>query len=227
MNKNHRLQVLSEEWSGCTKCDLSKLRRGAAVCMEVGNPDGDYLFIMDAPSESDALARMPLSGEKEADMMEDILDITSIGLDEASFINVVGCRAGVAVEETEFEEARIIDRPPKAAHYKACGLRMEQLIHTLDPRVIVIMSEEAYKYLVTNKAKGTFNTYAKAAKTGELFWSKDILGRGLQYPVVVAYSPERILRNPSVAKHGPHETAIRTMHSTQKLLGFIKESEVD
>lgn len=220
MNKIKRLEVISDDWQGCTRCGISETRDGDEVCMGLGNEEADYLFVLSPPTAIDMVMGTPLAGSKEFEKFEELIGVAGIPLEDTYLINNMGCRPSLEIGETESEAAQVIDRKPLAKEYNACGARLEEVIYTVDPCVVVIMNEQAFSYLIPTANRGTHNTLAKAH--GHLFRTKKIGDTPIDYPAMVVSPIEKILKNPSTAKHGPNQTTIKAVYRLQKIVNYLQ-----
>jgi DNA polymerase len=224
MDQKKSLAVLRKEWSGCTRCAISKLRSADdRVVLGGGAIPADYLFVYDAPESDDMAAGFPLQG-RHGGILENLIYKAEFPKDSFGFAPLVGCWPYTILPATEDQPEQVRDRDPTTAEVEACLPRIQRIIYTVDPRLIFAVGDVAWKTLVKPKDRDGETTLGKAA--GGLFWTV-VPGRlrQIRYPVMPLLSPKKIIDNPSAAEHGPIAITMEAMMRAQKYVNMIKKEE--
>ena len=145
MDKIAKLTQLRTAWSDCKRCGLCTTRKN--VVFGAGNAEADILIVGEAPGEEEDLAGLPFVG-KAGKTMQRFLDISQLDRNVDIFMtNVVGCRPTMVVDGEFDKGSKIENRNPSKNEKEACRERLDQIIYTLDPLVIVAMGRVAFQVL--------------------------------------------------------------------------------
>lgn len=223
MDKEKRLDVLMDEWEHCDRCGLSEWRGGQRVSFGRGNLNADYMFILDGPTHADILDDVgPLDPETDMGaLFLELIKKSGIALDNCFFTTLVGCAPLTFVPATEETPEDLKARGPKTEESKACRPRIEELIYIVDPAVVILCGENAYKDLLSTSSRGTKNTITKGY--GHAFElqvpGKVIEVRYLAYPI---HSPEAADgdRTPT-AEHRPVRSILRNLSTIREYVKAI------
>lgn len=216
------LNVLSNAWHGCQRCDLSKERSGLRIVFGFGEPTAKYLLVYESPSEADAAAGLPMVGQ-EGDLLIDLLTRANIPPAEVYCTPLVGCRPTVVLAATEYEVGRIADREPSAEEFKACAPRLKEIIYRLDPLIIFTLGPGPFSQLVRGPDRRNTG-YEKAL--GDLFVTR-VPGRWLtevRYDVIPLMSMPQIMQKPSTAAHGPRATTAEHLTKGRAYATFLEKT---
>ena len=138
-------------------------------------------------------------------------------------IPVIGCRPFIHIPKTEEQEEEFRDRKPLKAEVDNCIDRVHDYIYAIDPEIVVLMGEHAWKAVADRDQKYTNYTSALSAST-MLNISVPGVKRVANYPAVVTPGPEECLKNPNAADHGPAATAIRLLTDLRDAFRHMKEN---
>ena len=154
-----KLSLHKDRWINCTLCGLCKTRTNVVLCRqrlpENGKPKTgcDFLFIGDAPGGSEDSTGKPFTGPSGKLINRLITEaITRAGHEpNIWFTNTLAC-----VPPDSNDENKV--RPPTTDEAKACQPRLEELIVSLEPRVILCVGKVAKTLFPRgyNKALQTF-----------------------------------------------------------------------
>jgi DNA polymerase len=160
----------------CRRCELCDSRH--QIVVDRGNPEADLLIISERPGENEDATGFAFVG-RAGEMLDKILG--SIDLDsnrDALIVNVVKCKPG-------------IDRSPTSAEAEACLPYLEQQIHLVRPRVILLLGAVALKWI--DPGRGEFTMEEEAGRFFTL-----VRYPGVQF--MVLYHPAFLLRDPRKKK---------------------------
>lgn len=151
------LEVLREEWSECTKCELGVRREeedGEFVFGE-GFPRG-VMFIGRSPGRDEEAEGMPFVGPP-GEFLRSVIE--KVGLPTCYMSNLVACRScgevydgeGALVTSTDRRTGEVKpmigDKPPTVLQVQECMPRLHEEIYLVDPILIVTLGGEAVKAL--------------------------------------------------------------------------------
>jgi uracil-DNA glycosylase family 4 len=124
------------DWSGCTRCSLSKTR--TQVVLARGDLPCDLLFIGEAPGRSEDMIGLPFVGPA-GHLLNAMIRATVPESIKYALTNLICCLPlgddGDKVDE------------PDPKHIKACAPRLQELVNLASPKVIVCVGTVARKYL--------------------------------------------------------------------------------
>ena len=216
------LDVIQDEWDGCSKCNLAALRDGEdRVVFVGGSARPDYLFVCDAPEEEDMRAGVPLMG-RHGEILYNM--IKKVEYEDYAVTTAVGCRAYTVLPPIDDQPEQVRDRDPSTDEVEECRPRLDRMIYALDPRLIFAVGQVAWKALVKPKDRGGHNVLSDAA--GELT-STYIQGRArpVRYAVMPLLPPKQIIANPTSADHGPIATTLEALIRARTYVNAIKKDE--
>lgn len=133
--KEEQLRLLAEDWGTCDGCELADTRQH--VVFGVGNPDADILFCGEAPGEDEDNTGIPFVGES-GNLFKALLSRAGINWDDIYITNIVGCRPPK-------------NRDPLTAERDACLGRLQAIIYTVDPLLVVPVGKFALKALAKGR----------------------------------------------------------------------------
>lgn len=209
-NKRTQLTVLRDRWMGCRMCTISKARRSRKIAFGMGNINARILFVTDAPSEFDVEIGGAVQDPYKRPLMEEFLKLAKIPKSAVFTTSMLGCYPYYIVPATDDTPEQVMPRPPSTDEVESCFSRVEEIVYTLDPELIIAMGENAWKKLVPPKDRTKCKTFR--ASIGRL-WVARIHGRlrDISYPLVTAPSMDRITSDPSSADHGPPATLFKVL----------------
>jgi DNA polymerase len=127
VEKQNRLNVLSEDIRGCTKCSLCKTP-GLSVPGE-GNIDAQVMFVGEAPGATEAETGRPFVG-RAGKLLDNMIGSMSITRSEVFIANICKHRPPD-------------NRKPTPAEMTACLPYLLEQIKTIQPKVIVALGNTA------------------------------------------------------------------------------------
>jgi DNA polymerase len=146
--KLEAVTALAEEYAACRKCGLCSPigRTRKNVVFGRGNPDAKMLIIGEAPGQQDDLRGDPFMGET-GEILEMFLNsftqkhhAKEAIWDEVFVTQLVMCRP------TEDHDPKK-NRAPRKDEIRACLPRLHKLINIIDPFVVLLLGNFAYKAL--------------------------------------------------------------------------------
>ena len=165
-----RLEVLSNEASGCVKCRLSEGR--TQVVFGRGGADAELVVVGEAPGREEDRTGLPFVGP--AGKLLDLL-LLSVGIERGSayICNVLKCRPPN-------------NRDPMADEVSTCAPYLHAQLDAIQPRVLLGVGKFAAQWLSgrehsIGRLRGTVHEY-----------------RGI--PVVATYHPAYLLRSPHATR---------------------------
>lgn len=159
MDAIHRLKILRDEWSDCTKCELGTRRRDVNGQFVFG--EGvirSILFIGEGPGKNEEWQGRPFVG-KSGKILRKVIEHLGV-LDFSYITNAVACRSCAPLMDANTntpmlrknfrsQQMEIIwkDEPPSPIHLAACQPRLYEEIYLVDPVVIVSLGAKAAEIL--------------------------------------------------------------------------------
>ena len=125
---NAELAALYDEWSGCTRCDLSAFRSN--VVMGRGRAPAWFMFVGEGPGVDEDRYGKPFVGRSGEILMDAIRDAGLLG--RYYITNIIACRPPN-------------NRVPRPAEVWACKPRLERLIEVVQPKVLFTVGGEAMR----------------------------------------------------------------------------------
>lgn len=234
MTATTALRVLYNEWTGCTRCDLSKTRETPEIFFGYGSLTAKYFILGSSPTESDEALSGIFSGRDGGVLLDTLADV-GIDIDDCYFTYAVSCRPKVFIPATEQEPAKIEGRAPSRDELTACRPRLYEILYQVDPRVVITLGEWATKTMVRGRlpkfteAVGKQYICTLPAAVPEDHAEGKVTGKSryldIRYPVFAVPDMNTILANPSTATHGPHNVLIRTLTNVRKYVDFVLHNE--
>jgi len=201
MNKVQKLQETQEAWTDCTRCGLcqpeGRVRR--QVVFGEGNPNAQVLIVGDAPSKEDEMAGQPFKG-RVGELVDSLLHYIGSSRRDVYLTNVVGCRA------TEINNPKQ-DRKPANDEIKACSARLQRIIEVVDPFVVLLLGDVAFKTLSSSPISMT------KALNDVHRQQVEVTTMGVLLPIprtgFVSHHPQRLLDNWNDKPGGPVESSFK------------------
>ncbi len=164
--------ILIKNVSECTKCPLSDGRKHAVI--ERGNRNAKWMFIGEAPSESENQSGIAFSGEA-GELLNKMIAAMNLNIDTDAYIcHVVKCKPPV-------------NRNPESSEIETCRGYLLSQIELVKPQIIVTLGMFASTTILkTNLAINNLR--------GKVYSFKEI-------PVIVTYDPAYLLRNTDAKKY--------------------------
>lgn len=218
------LAVLEEEYGECRRCTLGEDRGDGLIVFGDGSPTADVLIVTDPPDEEDVHTGVPLTAES-GHLFVSLLKEAGLNPKKAYATNVVACRPFVVIPKTEESDEVVQNRTPSKDEISACSPRLEKLIYTIDPRLIIAAGDLAWKALVASRDRTRQYTKISNAQ-GNLFhtWVPGKLEL-IRYPVLALLSPAAIINNPGSSEHGPMNTTRHHAKQALSNLNWITRSD--
>jgi len=160
------LDVLANEWSSCTRCELGVRRYEANGRFVFGGGKlGKLMFIGEGPGTREEEEGRPFVG-KSGQFLKFIL--SRLNCTDYYLTNAVACRSCAPMFDslgrpilTRENKPRIVDEAPTPVQTEACKARLLEQIYLVDPVLIVSLGTSAAttlmgKSVTITKERGTF-----------------------------------------------------------------------
>jgi uracil-DNA glycosylase family 4 len=167
----HRLDVLSELVSSCTKCGLCKARKQTVFARGTGS--SGVCFVGEGPGADEDAQGFPFVG-KAGQLLDRMIEAMGFGRDEVYVCNVVKCRPPD-------------NRKPELDEMAACLPYLNEQLELVQPRVIVALGATA--------VQGLFGTTEGITRLRGKWKSY----RG-QIDVMPTFHPAYLLRTPAAKR---------------------------
>jgi uracil-DNA glycosylase len=137
------LQVLAQEWSGCTSCELGVRRLDTGGSFVFGEGVlGGMMLIGEGPGSHEEKEGRPFIG-KSGKLLRRILEM--LGVNDYYITNTVACRScaeafdsiGRPIMNSRTNTPRIQDEPPTPVQVTACKPRLHEQVYIVDPLLII------------------------------------------------------------------------------------------
>jgi uracil-DNA glycosylase family 4 len=139
------VDLVLSSYQGCQRCALASQPHAPRtnVVFGNGNPDADLLIVLDAPTpEEDAAGYMPEGVHRGFldDFLSrfDYVDEPNRVFQDVFVTTLMGCRPMRSPRVT---------RAPKKSEVNACRPRIDAIIESVDPYVILLLGKSCLKYL--------------------------------------------------------------------------------
>ncbi len=172
-------KVATFDWSdlqttveNCQYCEMASFRTHAVLGS--GDKNAEWMFIGEAPDAEDDLQGQPFLGQAGL-LMDNILAAIRLKRDQVYFSNILKCRPAN-------------DRDPYVDEAKHCLNYLQQQIHLIKPKVIVVVGRVATQHLL--KIKKPLGKMRGAAHYLD----------NQETPVIVTYHPRYLLRQASAKR---------------------------
>jgi uracil-DNA glycosylase len=168
-----RLELLSEEASGCTRCRLSEGR--TQVVFGVGSPDAELMFVGEAPGFHEDKQGFPFVGQ--AGKLLDKL-LAGIGLTRADvyIANVLKCRPPG-------------NRDPMPDEIEQCEGYLFRQIEAIEPKLVATLGNFATK-LLSGKQLGITRVHGQEQEV--TLGNRRVLLYPLYHPAAALYTPRML-----------------------------------
>lgn len=184
------LQLHTEEWKQCTKCQYSERRR--KVVIGKGSSPCDILFVGEAPGDSENSLGIPFAGQAGR-LLDTILLLSGAKGYRTAFSNLVAC-IPLALNE---KSGRWEKEDPDHDCIMNCKPRLEEFVKIVSPRLIVTVGKQATEYLDQNWAvaiKARFKDGKAIPQTGIIHPSAILRSPFIQRDMLVQKSVAAIKR---------------------------------
>lgn len=244
------LPVLRETWSECQSCELGTRRLSVGGELVTGQGAlGGIAFVGENTGVEEETEGVPFVGSGGVVLRN---TLQKYQLDQvAYFTNIVACRscaAGIDADGNVMRDRRgnvyYRDQEPTSTQTESCAPRLFQELYTVDPVLIVALGNIAAKRLLQRPV-----TYSEAGKLfsaklpghahvprltekrqlwlrkykGE--WVTPTTQNEVEYPVLVALSPNYVLANINDQRMGnPAATFDSNMRITRRLYDKLLEA---
>jgi DNA polymerase len=156
---------LQAEVAQCTQCDLCKTR--TQTVFGSGNKNADWMFIGEAPGQSEDQQGLPFVG-KAGQLLTEMLRAIGLDREQVFIANMVKCRPPS-------------NRDPNSIEIEACLAYLQRQLALIKPKIIVVLGRVAAQALLkTDEPIGRLR--------GKIHALNDT-------PVVVVYHPAYLLRS--------------------------------
>lgn len=165
------IEELHKVADACHLCELSKSRN--RVVFGEGSSSADLMIVGEAPSSSDDSAGKPFTartGELLTKMIENVLEIPK---EQVYITNIVKCKPNN-------------NQTPTVSQVESCHSFLEQQIESIQPKVILALGDEAYRYL-----SGDDTPLGKI---------RGVVTQADGYSLVATFHPSYLMRNPSAKR---------------------------
>ena len=157
---------LERQVSECRRCQLCETR--TQTVFGTGNKHADWMFIGEAPGQSEDLEGKPFVG-KAGQLLTEMIRALGLTRDQVFIANVLKCRPPG-------------NRDPSADEVAACSEFLERQIALVKPKIILAVGRIA--------AQNLLNTQAPLARLRSVVHKLDHI------PLIVIYHPAYLLRSP-------------------------------
>ena len=204
------LQFIYEDYYGCTKCPLYRLR--SQMTEPFGNKNAKWFFVVSPPDE-------------EADSLDsDGRALTGHRL--RKFVDLVG-RAGIDMSDVRVSPVTLClpqtssgdDRPPTDRELRNCMPRMREEILAVDPTILVLVGAQAVRPFWTGQK-------AKITKIANTFREIDVTsGRfSARFPTLILRSLDAFLtQDPDWSPNGLGRKAIDSLQVALRFVQFLED----
>jgi uracil-DNA glycosylase len=166
---NDDFEILRQEVSGCTKCELSKGRTN--VVFGEGNRHAKIMCIGEGPGYYEDQQGIPFVG-KSGQLLDKILGVCGFTRKDHVFIgNIVKCRPPN-------------NRDPLPQERETCLPYLMKQIELIDPKIIILLGATALKGLIDPNARIT------QVRGNWMTWQSRL--------VMPTFHPSALLRNPKL-----------------------------
>lgn len=185
--RDTKWDALVGEVNNCKKCGLCHTRQN--VVIERGNRGASWMFIGEAPGQTEDLQGLPFVG-KAGMLLQKMIKAMKLNPEVDVYVcNVIKCRPPM-------------NRNPQTDEISACKNYLLRQIELVKPKIIVTLGRFAFQTLLnttaaTTKFRGAVHFYSKI-------------------PLIVTYHPSYLLRNPSAKKDAWLDLQL-AMHTFEKL----------
>lgn len=144
-DKEQQLLKVYDQWASCERCKLScpKGRTRHNVVFGSGWVMAKVLIVGEGPGEGEDEQGNPFVGSS-GDVLNGGLASVNAMRSEVFITNVVGCRP-------TFDDNPRRNRPPERDEIEACRPRLMKIIEIVDPFVILMLGDVAYKTVTGEK----------------------------------------------------------------------------
>lgn len=242
-SKEARLQAMYNDWYKCQRCELKEWRCTEAgkpiddVVFCSGNPNADIMIVGEAPGEEEVNAMVPFVG-RSGQLLNQILATVSTDPNIKSLHSWYTKVAHTDANKKKFHEemfawrgekfffANVVacrppeNRAPTPPEIEACMPRLQNIVYTVDPVLIISSGAIASTSLIGHKIQVT-------NKRGEVF-DMQLKGKvsSLTYPVVVTLHPSYLLRKADWnVNTGEYSKTIGDFSKAMKIAEFLKDQK--
>lgn len=125
----------------CRLCSLHETRQ--EVVFGAGSLDASIMLIGQGPSMTDNVTGLPYSGPA-GELLDTALKQAGLTREEVWITNIHKCLATRVNPKTKVEE----QRPPKMSEAKACRYWLDEELHWIQPKVLVVIGGPAAKIVL-------------------------------------------------------------------------------
>ena len=183
------------------------------------------MFIGSHPNLNDEAGGAPYTGD-EGTLLFELAESAEIDVDNVYLTYIVSCPPKVIVPETETEPERVEVVYPDKANWEVCSARLLEQIYIIDPRIIVCFGETPLKMLGARDNVG--KRPPKMSEAHGKLYDCHIPGRTgapLRYPIISALAVDYLIKNPSMALHGPIASVQETLIRARTYVEWVQEYE--
>ena len=212
-DKFEKLLALRQSYKDCTKCLLCNPvnRKRNNVVFGEGNINAPVVIIGEAPGAKEDEKGLPFIGQS-GKLIRELIGQFGMEAGDLFITNMVLCRP------TSPSNAKL-NRAPSKEEIKACEERLHRTIEIIDPKVLILLGEIAYKSLTRNKRSMT-----KAARSMEMVRA-NIKGKFItvEKPAFVAFHPSYLLRNVDMTEGGAVHRTLLTIQKAISMADMMEE----
>lgn len=169
MKRIQLLEAVATEWAGCRKCPLHEGR--TRMVHWRGNPSARLALIGEAPGKDEDRRGLPFVGAS-GQLLDAALERAGLSSSEDVFIvNTVACRPPG-------------NRMPERSEVRACSPRLQSLLASVRPSVLLLLGAVAARLAGINGVKA----FLGASLSVEFIESEAI------YPARVTFHPSYVIR---------------------------------
>ena len=202
-----------------SRCRIHKLRDTENVIVSRGSVPAKYLFVRTHPTEEEEQFNTAFC-DQESEVLYEILNALKIDVNDIHFTYVLGCVPRLVIPATKDEPERLSVRKVDLTEVDACMPRLEEVIYSVDPEVIVTFGLTPLQRLTDGgrsikKTSPEVNNVHTYTLQGRL--------ESIQYPVIPCVDTFLLLKDPSSAKHGPTATTIESLRRAKRYVTWTNK----
>lgn len=204
-----------EDWVDCTRCNLHKTRQN--VVYGQGYAKADIIFIGESPGEFEDETGDPFHPDAPAgSLFDELLSAADIDRESVFVTNLIGCKPPE-------------NRDPTKNEKEACWPRVEKLIYTIDPLMVVPVGKQAMSQLMGGEWKSILD---KAGCEDGRMGYVNVQGvhSVVSYPAIPIIHPSYIRRSDSIdprtgswQEGGPCHKTLKALILIRQIVNFLKK----
>lgn len=213
-NTKPALVVLQNTWDGCTSCGCSRFRPNPKVFVCDG-ASAEILVVMDSPDD--------YYDPDSNSLLLELLDRAGLRTKSIAYTSALGCTPFAETPETENNKRQIVKRQASQEELNACSSRLLEVVYEIDPKIILTFGEAAFHAIERGRIRKMSEIQGKLYTVSLPARSPALKKAGILYGVIPLVSPSYIMKNPSIADHGPMMTTLGILREVKETLRWLDE----